>query len=84
MTFYAKDATIEYSLRNFVRLRDASGITEKKTLIDQGVIEDRTFIDAVKTKNQSIVRSPYSDAMKTLRLALACNESIATGKPVIL
>lgn len=84
MTFYAKDATIEYSLRNFVRLRDANGIVERKTKIDQGITEDRTFIDAVKTRDQSIVRSPYSDAIKSLRIALACNESIETGKVITL
>jgi hypothetical protein len=31
-----------------------------------------------------MIRSPYADACKSLALTLACNESIATGKEIIL
>ena len=42
--------------------------------------EDRAFIDAVKTKNSSSVKSTYEDAVKTLAFTLAVNKSVETGK----
>ena len=50
--------------------------------VDYGTICDRTFIDAVISGDASKIRSPYSDAVKTLALVLACNESMDTGLPV--
>ncbi len=49
---------------------------------DAGLICDQCFIEAVINKDPSKIRSPYSDALKTLAFALACNESIETGKQV--
>ena len=42
------------------------------------------FIDAVKTGDRSAIRSDWDDALETLRLTLALDESIATGAPVSL
>lgn len=50
--------------------------------IDFGTVCDRTFIDAVISGDRSKIRSPYHDAVKTLALVLACNESMETGLPV--
>jgi len=53
--------------------------------VDFGTICDRTFIEAVISGDAakiSAIRSPYSDAVKSLALVLACNESMATGQPV--
>jgi predicted dehydrogenase len=47
-------------------------------------IEDRVFIDAVRSGDGSGIASSYPDAAKTLRLTLAANESIATGKAVAI
>jgi len=49
---------------------------------DAGLVCDQTFIEAVINNDPSQIRSPYSDALKTLAFALACNESIETGKQV--
>jgi myo-inositol 2-dehydrogenase / D-chiro-inositol 1-dehydrogenase len=84
LTFVANDARIEYNLRKSTKLITKSETIEKMNSVDQGVTEDRTFIDAVKTKDQSIVRSPYADAVKTLEFTLACNKSIETGLEVII
>lgn len=46
--------------------------------------EDDTFVAAVKSGDGAAIRSPYADAVKTLALTLACNESAQTGKPVRL
>jgi len=51
---------------------------------DAGIICDRTFLEAVASGDPSAIRSPYEDAMKTLELALACNESMETHKAVKL
>lgn len=37
------------------------------------------FIDAVRHKDQSRIRSPYTDAVKTLATVLAANQSIESG-----
>ncbi len=44
--------------------------------------ENRAFIDAVRTGNTGGIRSTYDDAVKTLAVTLACNESARTGSPV--
>jgi hypothetical protein len=46
--------------------------------IDPGI--DRVFVDAVKSGDGSKIRSPYSDAIKTLALTLAMNRSGKSGK----
>jgi len=45
-------------------------------------IEDRAFLDAVKNGDASKVRSSYPDALKTLAITLAANESMEVGRPV--
>ena len=45
--------------------------------------EDRTFIDAIKSGDSSKIRSPYSDAIKTLKLGFAANKSMETGEKII-
>ncbi|OGG52202.1 MAG: hypothetical protein A3F84_03835 [Candidatus Handelsmanbacteria bacterium RIFCSPLOWO2_12_FULL_64_10] len=44
--------------------------------------EDQTFVEAVASKNGSKIRSSYADALKTLKVTLAANRSIADGRPV--
>lgn len=44
--------------------------------------ENRAFISALRTGDASAVRSDYADAVKTLAVTLACNESARTGQPV--
>ncbi len=84
LTFYAKDATIDYKLRDSVSLTDINGVKEIKREVDQGLALDRTFIDAVKTGDPSLIRSPYYDAIKSMKFTLATNTSIDTGLPVLL
>ena len=78
------DSDIRYILRQSVEF----DMGEKKETYyrqaDQGITEDRVFLDAVKANNPKLVKSPYADACKSLALTLACNESIATGKEIIL
>ena len=85
LTFYAKNATVDYVLRNKVSLI-IDGEVKKEVIKqeDQGMALDRVFIDAVKSGDPSKIRSPYFDGIKSLKFALATNTSIDTGKAVYL
>ncbi|MCL2158930.1 MAG: hypothetical protein FWH48_05940, partial [Oscillospiraceae bacterium] len=55
--------------------------------MDSGELLDRTFVDAVKSQSPEDlkkIRSPYFDAIKSLKFAVATNTSIDTGKAVYL
>jgi len=45
-------------------------------------VEDRAFINAVVTGDRSGIRCTHADGVRTTLVALAANESFATGKPV--
>ena len=49
---------------------------------DQYATEVEAFLAAVQTGDTSDVRSPYDDAIESLALTLAVNESIETGEAV--
>ena len=85
MNIYCSDRTIKYKLRDRVTLETKTeNITYWKRAADWQTTMNRTFIDAVKTGDASAILSPYEDAIKTLRLCLACTESMETGKVVSL
>lgn len=46
--------------------------------------QDRAFLEAVRTGNQSLVLAPYDEGARTLAVTLAANESATTLKPVQL
>jgi predicted dehydrogenase len=46
--------------------------------------QDDKFIEAVVTGNKDLILSPYEDALRTVEVTLAANESSRTGLPVIL
>lgn len=78
------DSRVEYDLRHAVRFIKRYHMEEYITAQDQGMRADRIFIDAVKAKDPNMVRSPYADAVKSLQLTLAANQSIDSGLPVRL
>lgn len=82
LTIITHDMTIEYKLRKSSTFISGNETREIRNQVDQGVTLDRTFMDAVKSGDGSRIRSPYADALKTLKLALAANESMETGKVV--
>jgi predicted dehydrogenase len=43
-------------------------------------VEDGLFIEAAKARDPSLFPSPYADAMRTLAVTLAANESADTGR----
>lgn len=48
------------------------------------LLEDIAFLDAVRTGDQSLIKSSYADSLKTHEVTVAANISAATGKPVKL
>ncbi|MFA9376497.1 MAG: Gfo/Idh/MocA family protein [Lachnotalea sp.] len=44
----------------------------------------QVFIDAIRTGDRQFIKSSYSDALKTLALTLASNESMMNSKPISL
>ena len=87
ITFYAKDATVDYILRNKLVFTDKNGTKEILPKADSAQLLDRIFIDAVKSgspEDLKKIRSPYFDAIKSLKFAVATNTSIDTGKAVYL
>jgi len=58
---------------------------ETRELTAEDACIDRVFIDAVRSGDRSAILSPYDDAVKSLELCLAINESAENdGKPVTL
>jgi predicted dehydrogenase len=44
----------------------------------------RNFIEAILTRDKSLIRTPYEDSYKTMAISLAANESAMTGKIINL
>ena len=78
-----EDMFIEYRLRTSTTFSTGTETHVYMRQFDQGVTEDRTFIDAIKSGDGSKIRSPYSDAIKTLKLGFAANKSMETGEKII-
>ncbi|NLK07396.1 MAG: Gfo/Idh/MocA family oxidoreductase [Firmicutes bacterium] len=82
LEIYCEDARVEYQLRRAVIYHSRYNVKEERRAIDQGVRSDRTFINAVKANDPTMVRSPYRDAFRSLAVTLAANKSFETGKPI--
>lgn len=76
------DMVIDYHLRNNLTFFTATETRDVKRGVDATLLFDRAFIDAVKTGDPSSIRSPYSDGIKSLRLAMAANESMESGQVI--
>jgi predicted dehydrogenase len=50
-------------------------IEEIRSKVDPYLEEDKVFVQAVKTGNADKIRSPYSDALKTLEVTVLANRS---------
>jgi len=63
--------------------REHTQIFEEEEVPNPGVkLENETFINAVKKGDCSGIKSDYADAVQTLRVTLAAEESASCGKPV--
>jgi predicted dehydrogenase len=82
---WSKNAMYEYTERASLRIK--RGNREEHfypTGNDYGQAIDDAFIAAIKKNDQSLLKSSYADAAKSLQVVLAANESMATGEAVRL
>ena len=86
LTLIARDLYVEFTGWNQDVVIKKSALEEERIQGELNVfeIEDRAFLDAVKSGDRSSVRCTYADGYETLRLCLAANESMDTGKVVDL
>lgn len=82
---WSKEAVYEYTERTSLRIKRASREEHfYPAANDYGQEIDEAFIAAVTKGDQSLLKSSYADAAKSLAIVLAANESIATGQTVKL
>lgn len=84
LSLYAHDHTClftgwEHSVRILAKGSDPVEIRGEEGIF---AIEDAVFLEAVRTGSPAAIRSNYADALRTLELTLAANESMVTGRPV--
>lgn len=77
-----EDIVLDYRLRNNLIIEENGIKTDIPRKEDQVYTQDKAFIDAILTGDRSLIRSDYADAMKTLRLAFAANESMESGQVI--
>jgi len=78
------DKVLDYRLRNNLIIRTAHETLDIARQVDQTALLDKAFLDAVRTGDASGIRSPYGDALKSLELCFAANESMESGQVVYL
>lgn len=84
--------SLEIMGRNFRLTLDGTQLTilepeqsiTYKSQVNFYLKQDEAFIRAVETGDRSLVLAPYEEAMKTLAVTLAANESAQTNRPIDL
>lgn len=85
LKLFAEDMRIEYNWGESKATYSTRNETVSKSFNGNGhFVAMSEFINAVRTNDFSNIRSDYSDAVKTLMVTLAANESMETGCPVQL
>lgn len=86
LNVYANDLAAQFTgWEHSARLtRVGEDTLEIKGEGDIFAIEDRAFVKALRTGDASGIRCTYGDAVGTLRITVAADESARTGKPVKL
>jgi myo-inositol 2-dehydrogenase / D-chiro-inositol 1-dehydrogenase len=74
----------EHSLRLLAKRGEET--VEEKIPGEENIfaLEDRVFIDAVKSGDRSKIGTDYADGLKTAEIAVGANRSMDTGEPVRL
>ena len=84
LTIVGRDKSLEYHLRSNLSIYTKNEKTTINRAVDQSLLHDRAFLDAVRINDPTAVRSPYQDAYKSLMLAHAANRSMEKGEVVFL
>jgi len=79
--FICKNKLVEYSHRKLIIITK-----DKKEEFnwneDLYFIEDSAYIESLKTKDLSLIKSDYFDSVKTLKVALSANKSMEENKEI--
>ena len=76
------DMVIDYRLRNNITFYTANETRDIKRTMEQTDVLDQVFVDAVISGDGSKIRSPYKDALISLKLAYTCNEAMESGQVI--
>lgn len=80
---WSKEAMYEYTERTSLRIKRANREEHfYPTTDDFGQKIDEAFIAAIQKNDQSLLKSSYADAVKSLAVVLAANKSMETGEVV--
>ena len=79
LRIYARDLCLHMTLDGLV-IHEKGKRTEIRTSNDPYELEDRIFIDAVKTGDTSEIRSPYENAFATFAATCTCNEAMKSDR----
>lgn len=75
---------IEYTWGQSLKIISGEKTEEIKISADSHIAALKTFVEAVKSGDRYDIRSNYDDAVESLRVTLAVNESIKEGKVITL
>ncbi|MBD2864402.1 Gfo/Idh/MocA family protein [Paenibacillus oceani] len=67
-----------------LKIVDENGAVEEKSQMNVVLEQDRAFVEAIRTGRQSLVLCGYDDAIETLRVTVAANESMESGRTVVV
>jgi len=81
----AKNVVVEHGGHSgTLRIYLDQEVREVKPTVDSYLEEDRVFVNAVAKGDGSAIKSPYSDAIKTLEVTIAANEASRKNRVVTL
>ncbi|MBM7662822.1 putative dehydrogenase [Bacillus mesophilus] len=83
LELYTNQGVLEVSIDEARDVREGS-IKRYSDELDPYVVENKIFLDAVRTGDPSSILSTYQDAVKTHQVTTATGHSAMTGKPVIM
>ena len=76
------DMILDYRLRNNLIISTADKEVDIPRKVNQTFLLDEAFIKAIMTGDRSLIRSDYSDSLKTHKIAFAANESMESGQVI--
>ncbi|WP_456276588.1 Gfo/Idh/MocA family protein [Bacillus sp. AK128] len=83
LELYTNQGVLEVSMNEARDSRE--GTTEKYSdELNPYLVENKIFLDAVRTGDPSNILSTYQDAVKTHQVTTAAGQSAMTGKPIII
>ncbi len=81
LEIFTPEATLRFD-GGVLRVTEEDKTTEYRPGVNVYEEESRAFIEAVQAGKRSRIRSTYADALKTLMVTCAANESTQSGMPV--